>query len=88
MARPKQVFSLFKRKTVKTRQVIYYAKFPTPDGEMKVSTGCTSKAAAQNWAMEYLSNVSEEQQKKSKALKNKEKTFQEFAKNFGSVFEV
>ena len=81
MARPKQPFSLYKRKRAKTNKIIYYAKFTTSDGEVKVSTGCTSKAAAQNWAINFLSNASEKQ-KKSKSSKIREKTFREFAKNF------
>jgi len=52
-------FTFYKRHTNKKNVHIYYVRFRDPDtGERLagLSTGCTSKGAAQNWAMEYLAS--------------------------------
>jgi hypothetical protein len=49
-------FTFYKRKN-KKNQNIYYAGFRDPDSGSRstaISTGCTSKGAAQEWAIDYL----------------------------------
>ena len=82
MSRQKSPFTLYKRKTVKKNQHIYYAKITEDFREHRVSTGCTNKGAAEIWVMKYLREREEE--KKHKQLKKKQITFREFAKDFWS----
>lgn len=56
MPKTRQPFSLYKRPTTKKNKFIYYVQFRGDDGKYMtgMSTGETSKAAAANWANEYL----------------------------------
>jgi integrase len=57
MERPKRPYSTQKRPTILKHRFIYYIKFRNPDsGEYltAVSSGCTSRAAASNWADEQI----------------------------------
>ncbi len=80
MARQTCPFTLYKRKTSKKNQFIYYAKIKEEFSEYRVSTGCTSKAAAENWVLRHLAEREEE--KKRKEQKRKQLIFGEFAKDF------
>lgn len=57
MERPKRPYSLNKRPTTKKNKYIYYVRFRDPEtGKYlsAISSGCTSRAAAANWADEKL----------------------------------
>lgn len=57
MERPKRPYSIQKRPTIQKNRSIYYIKFRHPDTGVyisAVSSGCTSKAGAANWADEQI----------------------------------
>lgn len=50
-------YTLYRRETTKQNSFVYYVRFRDPEtGERLggLSTGCTSKDAANNWAIDYL----------------------------------
>jgi integrase len=76
MPKTKQPFSLYKRTTTKKNKFIYYVQFRDDKGEYMtgMSTGETSKAAAANWANEYL--------KEGFNPKTRNLTFRKYAENW------
>jgi integrase len=80
MARQSCPFTLYRRSTSKKNRYLYYAKIKEELGEYRVSTGCTSRAAAENWVLKHLAEREEE--KKRNKQKRKQLTFGEFAKDF------
>jgi len=76
MPKTRQPFSLYKRPTTKKNKFIYYVQFRGEDGEYMtgMSTGETSKAAAANWANEYL--------KDGYNPKTRNLTFKKYAENW------
>lgn len=82
MARPKRKFSLYKRKTEKSK-IVYYAKIRGEAGEpeeMRVSTGQSSKASAELWTLKYLADKAEEAERKESEKLNI--LFEDYAKDF------
>ncbi len=70
-------FTFHKRHTNKKNVHIYYVRFRDPDTEERLeglSTGCTSKGAAQNWAIEYLAS--------GRLVKKSNMKFGDFAKDW------
>ncbi|MCH3918867.1 MAG: hypothetical protein LKE40_15670 [Spirochaetia bacterium] len=65
MARPRRKFSLYKRKN--GSKIVYYAKVKEGGSdnlaEYRLSTGQTSKVAAERWTLAYLENKKKTEQK-------------------------
>mgnify|MGYP003852020207 CR=1 FL=1 len=81
MTRQKRPFSFYKRSSKKNSRPIYYAKIRTDDGEeYRVSTGCTSRSAAEIWVQKYLKEK-EEEAERQRALEMS-MTFRKFAQGF------
>ena len=62
MARPKGLFSLYKRTTQKNK-VVYYAKIHSDnpaEPDLKISTGQSSKASAALWTQKYIDDKANE----------------------------
>ncbi len=80
MARPKRPYAFYRRTTQKNRKPIYYVKIRTSTGEYTLSTGETSKLAAEKWVQDFLKQKTEiervEQEKKQNI------TLAEFSEGF------
>ncbi len=60
MARPARPFALYRRPKKKKKQYVYYAKIRDPQTQCydrTVSTGQSSRAAAELWTLEYIKNL-------------------------------
>ena len=82
MARPKGLFSLYKRTTQKNK-VVYYAKIHSDnpaEPDLKISTGQSSKASAALWTQKYIDDKANEE--KRIEAERFDMTFGDFAKGF------
>lgn len=82
MARPKGLFSLYKRTTQKNK-IVYYAKIHSDnpaEPDLKISTGQSSKASAALWTQKYIDDKANEEIRKEQERLNM--TFGDFAKGF------
>lgn len=61
MARPQRPYSFIKRKTRKNEKPIYYARIGSWDDYYSISTGKTSKAAAERFVIDYLEAKAKEE---------------------------
>ena len=82
MARPRRRFTVYKRKTDKSK-IVYYAKIrgeaDEPE-EIRVSAGQSSKASAELWVMKYLADKADEAERKESEKLNI--LFEDYAKDF------
>jgi integrase len=82
MARPKGLFSLYKRTTQKNK-IVYYAKIHSDnpsEPDLKISTGQSSKASAALWTQKYIDDKANEEIRKEQERLNI--LFSDFAKGF------
>jgi hypothetical protein len=80
MARPKRPYTFYRRTSQKNKKPIYYVKIRTTTGEYALSTGETSKLAAEKWVLEYLRLKTDSERIEREKKQNI--TLAEFAKDF------